>query len=909
MQDTPTKGNERIIKLVWIRNPSGAARKVLVPLVEGNDYETFVGRARRRLGVPEASDIKLKDPATGLVDSITHLLEMDEFVILDVDIPKVAALPPAVPPPPSSTESAPGSTINTPNVSAGNRLSSIDVPKPQPNGGSSSLESNFRRVAIKSDTVQENPVAGQDVQVIMTNGVGVSSSGGGSSLPDAQTMRQDTKRLVSRLRKMDRCLLNPRSKLMQYWDFCTLSALLFTATITPYEVCLMWEEVTFNDGIKVWLTPLFVLNWIVNLIFMVDICFNFFLPFKESQKKGGGTVKSHAKIFRNYAFGWFPIDFVSVIPVDNIMMLIDVSQLSGASVLGAIRMLRLLRLVKLGRILRASRIFSRWENSISTPYPQQSLIFWFLIVIFTLHFLACMLGLLAQLMMPPRTMELSIAVQTQIDAGDLSCYGCTPETPISADSICKSRCLTPCEVQKLAELRSGHSPYSDRIEQEYILIKNEEAWPCRYAQNGQIRPMPTYNGELYMAALYVAMIQLGGGIGSIVPMNFLEYIFFFVAIFAGSVLWAMVVGTICATLSTGDPHTNAFKTNMDNLNYFLDDMQIPYHLRIRAREYLRNSRDLIKKSSYNELIHTMSPVLRADIVTSMSAKTLEPVWYLGECEQMARVELAVRLTRHGFPSREKVSSVKLSILMRGVAARCGNILTPSSHWGDDFIVSAPALRDVRPANSLTYVEVVCLSRDDLFGVLNNFPKSSSVIRQAAMKVAMRRAVVIISNYMRLRSANRGDAASSMSPGFRSLTAAFGHADAAPADPTTILRMVTGSSLKDVIDGELVEAVDNEPEDPIAEMRRELGEIKEHLDIRRELRLIQTDIAKVQRVQQDMTELKVMVKTLLDDRRQAPGMQTEQSDARPMVEDTVAPRTPLTPRPTLESEQVQNEVST
>ena len=52
----------------------------------------------------------------------------------------------------------------------------------------------------------------------------------------------------------------------------------------------------------------------------------------------------------------------------------------------------------------------------------------------------------------------------------------------------------------------------------------------------------------------------------------------------GSVLWAMVVGTICATLATGDPHTIAFKQNMDQLNYFLEDMQMPQELRIRVRE-------------------------------------------------------------------------------------------------------------------------------------------------------------------------------------------------------------------------------------------------------------------------------------------------------------------------------------
>ena len=103
----------------------------------------------------------------------------------------------------------------------------------------------------------------------------------------------------------------------------------------------------------------------INSIFIVDMGFNFFLPYRESIKKGGALVKSHKRIARRYLKTWFFIDLVSVIPVDNIMMSFDTSGSSNASLLSLIRMLRLLRLIKLARILRASRIFSRWENSIS----------------------------------------------------------------------------------------------------------------------------------------------------------------------------------------------------------------------------------------------------------------------------------------------------------------------------------------------------------------------------------------------------------------------------------------------------------------------------------------------------------------------------------------------------------------
>ena len=441
-------------------------------------------------------------------------------------------------------------------------------------------------------------------------------------------MARDSKLLSDRLSNMDKGLLKPTGKLMTYWDFFTLSALFFTATVTPYEVCLMWETVTWNDGAAVWLTPLFVVNTIVNLIFMVDIVFNFFLPYKEPILKGGGTVKAHKRIALHYLKGWFTLDIVSVIPVDWFLMGVDTTEVSGAALLGAIRMLRLLRLIKLARILRASRIFTRWENKISLSYGNRSLIKLAVGVLLLLHWFACLLGLIAQLMAPPRTPELGIAIEATI-LKDPTCTGCTPDMQKVRTSHCFDICLTPCEASSLAQTVVGPSAPPGAFDAQLALVSAKEAWPCRYAAAGKISPMPSYHGELWIAGLYVAMIQLGGGVGSIVPENLLEYIVFFLCILFGSVAWAGVVGTICAVLTTADPAVLEFRHNMDSLNYFLKDMNIPSDLRVRAREYLRNKRELYKTASYNEFLqNVLSPTLRIDVVAKMSGDMLtKTVWY------------------------------------------------------------------------------------------------------------------------------------------------------------------------------------------------------------------------------------------------------------------------------------------
>ena len=100
------------------------------------------------------------------------------------------------------------------------------------------------------------------------------------------------------------------------------------------------------------------------------------MPYRESPKRGSSLVKAHAKIAKHYLRSWFLLDVLSVIPVDTILMHVaplgDAADAADGShdlryveIFRVTRMLRLLRLIKLFRILRASRIFARWEMSLS----------------------------------------------------------------------------------------------------------------------------------------------------------------------------------------------------------------------------------------------------------------------------------------------------------------------------------------------------------------------------------------------------------------------------------------------------------------------------------------------------------------------------------------------------------------
>eukprot|EP00325_Prymnesiales_sp_UTEX-LB-985_P013617 CAMPEP_0174748476 /NCGR_PEP_ID=MMETSP1094-20130205/93561_1 /TAXON_ID=156173 /ORGANISM="Chrysochromulina brevifilum, Strain UTEX LB 985" /LENGTH=375 /DNA_ID=CAMNT_0015953519 /DNA_START=33 /DNA_END=1160 /DNA_ORIENTATION=+ len=289
-------------------------------------------------------------------------------------------------------------------------------------------------------------------------------------------------------------------------------------------------------------------------------------------------------------------------------------------------------------------------------------------------------------------------------------------------------------------------------------------------------------------------------------------------------------------MATGDPHTTRYKQQMDSLNDFLKDSSIPPWLGVKARQFLRNTRELTKKASYDELITGFSPGLRGAILLHMSHSIFSRVWYLAPCDSECLIQLAGQLHQQGFPPRERMNSTRLNILESGIAARSGDLLYGGDCWGQDMILTAPVLRDTRLATALTYVEVVSLTRDELFSVLLDWPESRKIVQNAAVRMALKRTVLLLKAYADSQRAGAvasgaGDTTSSISdkmrghgmPGnetgsskaYSMLLSAFSPGETDGCEPGAndlgkIFRTITGSRLRDVDqEGNLVETVTTE----------------------------------------------------------------------------------------------------
>ncbi len=151
-----------------------------------------------------------------------------------------------------------------------------------------------------------------------------------------------------------------------YWDSITILALVFVASVTPVEVAFLSEP---GDVLK-WF------NQLVDIVFCIDILFNFLTPYEV--RPGVYEERPHM-IAKHYMTHWFLIDLVSVLPFNMV------------------KMVRLVRLAKLLRIFRANRVLKRLETRISISRGLLTLVKYMISMLLLAHWLACLFRLTADL--------------------------------------------------------------------------------------------------------------------------------------------------------------------------------------------------------------------------------------------------------------------------------------------------------------------------------------------------------------------------------------------------------------------------------------------------------------------------------------------------------------------------------
>jgi hypothetical protein len=124
------------------------------------------------------------------------------------------------------------------------------------------------------------------------------------------------------------------------------------------------------------LDPLFIINRVIDGIFVFDVIFQFFIMVPLNNGGDGRTQWEMrlAVIARRYVHGWFSLDIVSIVPsLFDVLPLVLSNKRPNQTGTMALRALRGLRLIKLLRLMRVSRTFQvaaaqPHRHTVTLPY-------------------------------------------------------------------------------------------------------------------------------------------------------------------------------------------------------------------------------------------------------------------------------------------------------------------------------------------------------------------------------------------------------------------------------------------------------------------------------------------------------------------------------------------------------------
>jgi len=250
--------------------------------------------------------------------------------------------------------------------------------------------------------------------------------------------------------------------------------------------------------------------------------------------------------------------------------------------------------------------------------------------------------------------------------------------------------------------------------------------------------------ELYTASLYWSCMTITSiGYGDVLAQNCVEAWGATVLMALSGLMWAHIIGSICAIAGAMDEGNVVHENTLLSLNTMTRSYDVPQDIRVKLREYFMCRKALFYREKQVELVRAMSPELQGKTARYAQNTWLSKVSYFKNCCNGFVVGLFEILHFSVYPPRELVRlPFSMCFLHQGVVLKQGQIMPAGAMWGvEDLILSNPDLLDAASPLALSYLEVQYLEQHALLKLQHQFPQERANIRKYTIYYGLRRSLL------------------------------------------------------------------------------------------------------------------------------------------------------------------------
>eukprot|EP00928_Gymnodinium_smaydae_P016246 TRINITY_DN1606_c0_g3_i2.p1 TRINITY_DN1606_c0_g3~~TRINITY_DN1606_c0_g3_i2.p1 ORF type:complete len:613 (-),score=115.75 TRINITY_DN1606_c0_g3_i2:183-2021(-) len=250
--------------------------------------------------------------------------------------------------------------------------------------------------------------------------------------------------------------------------------------------------------------------------------------------------------------------------------------------------------------------------------------------------------------------------------------------------------------------------------------------------------------ELYTASIYWSSMTITSiGYGDITATNGLEAWGATFAMAACGIIWANIIGSICAIASSMSAEVEEHEQQLIALNSMMRTVDLPQEMRVQLREFFVCRRGLFYRQKQKNIVDMMSPQLQGEVCHTFQEHMLSNVYYFHDVGDAFVVSLFKNFRYTMYPPKELIRlHGALVLILRGVVLRQAQLLSPGAIWGkEDVLLHNRQLWDNISPLALSYVDIQYIESKGLHSVLESHPLERTRIRRATRWVATRRAIV------------------------------------------------------------------------------------------------------------------------------------------------------------------------